>query len=259
MYCETLIEENKTYWTKRAPGYSEVVEQELISQQKDKWNAVLSREIQSHFSERRDRPLKVLDIGTGPGFFALLLAEQEYEVTAIDLIPEMLEEAKRHAGKNADSIRFIEMNAETLLFEDCCFDLVTSRNLTWNLPHPETAYREWTRVLKPGGLMINFDANWYRYLFDDSAKKAYETDRRRSAEEGIQDLNIGENFDVMEAIAGRIPLSRMIRPAWDLKILSDLGMSAEADPCVYETVWSDEEKVNFHSTPMFMITAVKPV
>ena len=59
--------------------------------------------------------------------------------------------------------------ADALDFEDGLFDVVVSRNVTWNLPEPERGYAEWARVLRPGGLIINFDANWYRYLIDDSA------------------------------------------------------------------------------------------
>ena len=82
---------------------------------------------------------------------------------------------------------------------------------------------------------------------------AYEEDRANSAREGIPDLNIGENFDVMEDIARRVPLSRVRRPAWDLQQFSSLGLSSEADEDIWQTVWSEEEKLNFASTPMFMI------
>ena len=50
----------------------------------------------------------------------------------------MLEEAKINAGELADRIRFTEMNAEELAFESGLFDVVISRNLTWNLLHPRS-------------------------------------------------------------------------------------------------------------------------
>ena len=151
----------------------------------------------------------------------------------------------------------MEMNAESLAFPDAAFDVVLSRNLTWNLPNPELAYAEWMRVLRPGGLLLNFDANWYGYLFNADAQAAYERDRRNTAQQGIKDENIGENFDVMENIARRIPLSNMSRPAWDLCVLSRLGLQVQADVQIWENVWSDEEKLNFSSTPLFMVSAEK--
>ncbi len=48
------------------------------------------------------------------------------------------------------SIDFQTGDAEHLPFEANTFDVVVSRNLVWTLPAPETAMREWHRVLKPG-------------------------------------------------------------------------------------------------------------
>ena len=151
---QTILSENKAYWTDRASGYSEVNQVELETDQRKKWSDCLHGEIVQHFPGIAAAQLRVLEIGTGPGFFAILLCELGYDVTAIDLTPAMLDEAKKNAGDMADSIRFMEMNAEALDFEDASFDVVISRNLTWNLPHPDAAYAEWARVLRPGGLLV---------------------------------------------------------------------------------------------------------
>ena len=113
-------------------------------------------------------------------------------------------------------------------------------------------------MLKPGGLLLNFDANWYRYLFDREARESYDADRRAAAAEGYDDQNIGERFDVMEDIARRVPLSKAVRPAWDREVLSALGMCVLTDTQAWERVWSAEEKVTFASTPMFLVHAVQP-
>ena len=257
MFRETMLSENRTYWTGRASGYSEVNRLELATEQRQKWRDCLRDEIARQFPDRAPESLRVLEVGTGPGFFAILLCELGCDVTAIDLTPAMLEEAKKNAGTLAGRIKFMEMNAEALDFADASFDVAVSRNLTWNLPHPDQAYAEWARVLKPGGLLLNFDANWYSYLFDEEAKAAYDRDRANSAEQGMGDQNVGENFDVMEDIARKMPLSNIRRPAWDLKTLRALGLRAEADETVWRRVWSEEEKVNFSSTPLFLVRGSK--
>jgi ubiquinone/menaquinone biosynthesis C-methylase UbiE len=257
---QTIISENKSYWTGRAAGYSEVNQLELATEQRQKWSDCLFTEILRQFPKRAPESLRVLEVGTGPGFFAILLCELGFDVTAIDLTPAMLQEAKNNAGELTDKIRWMEMNAEALDFADASFDVLVSRNLTWNLPHPDKAYAEWARVLKPGGLFLNFDANWYAYLFDEKAQAAYEQDRRNSAEQGVWDQNlegVGEHFDVMEDIARRVPLSNIRRPAWDLAELQHLGLHAEADEQIWQSVWSEEEKLNFSSTPMFLVRAEK--
>lgn len=253
---KTILNENRKYWTGRAEGYSAVNQEELRTSQREVWRGELKSHIERQFPNRDAASIRVLEIGTGPGFFAILLAELGYDVTAVDLTPAMLEEAKKNAGALAEKITFLEMNAEALDFADHSFDVILSRNLTWNLPHPEIAYGEWKRVLKPGGLLLNFDANWYHYLFDQKARESYEADRKATAEQGFKDENIGENFDVMEQIALKIPLSNTMRPAWDHAVLSELGMHVTTDTQAWDRVWSAEEKVNFASTPMFLVHAV---
>ena len=252
-----IISENRDYWTGRASSYSAINQSELQSGQRFKWREEILKRISRNFPGKPVSGIRVLEVGTGPGFFAIILAEEGFQVTAIDLTPAMQEEAKRNAGPLASSIDFLEMNAQALSFEDDSFDVVITRNLTWNLPDPETGYREWCRVLKPEGLLLNFDANWYRYLYDEDARKGYEKDRDNTAEQGLEDGNIGVNFDVMEDIARRIPLSSVLRPQWDRNILSTFGCSVRTDEDVWKNVWSEVEKVNYASTPLFLVEAVK--
>ena len=91
-------------------------------------------------------------------------------MTAVDYTPAMLEEAKRNAGAYRDSIHFLQMDAQKLTFADETFDVVISRNLTWTLPDPEKAYKEWFRVLRPGGVLLNFDANYAEHIRSESTQ-----------------------------------------------------------------------------------------
>lgn len=219
---------------------------------------ILDSELRNQFPGKVPQDIRILEPGTGPGFISIILAEAGYDVTAIDFTPDMLSEAKKNAGSLGGRIHFMEMNAESLDFQDKCFDAVISRNLTWNLPHPKAAYMEWTRVLKPGGLLLNFDANWYRYLVDEDARIAYTADRIHTLEKGLADRNIGDHFDVMENIAGSMPLTHILRPEWDIRVLSKLGFCTSADKHIWEQIWCEEEKNNFASTPMFLIRAAIP-
>lgn len=252
-----LSEANRIYWSQRSTSYSDVNKEELAGISRHNWSAVLHEEIYSHFPGRSPQSINVLDVGTGPGFFAILLTELGFHVTAVDMTPEMLDEARQNAGVLAEKIDFREMNAEDLCLPEDSYDVVVSRNLTWNLPHPEKAYSEWHRILRPGGLLLNFDSNWYRYLFDETAREKYEADRASSAELGLGDQNVGENFDVMEDIARSMPLSDIKRPEWDISILSRLGFNVTTDTDIWKKVWTIQEQSNFSSTPMFMVSAVK--
>lgn len=98
--------------------------------------------------------LKVLDMGTGTGFLALLLAEMGHDVTGADWSGNKLEKAKEKTKSSSTSIKFVREDAENLSFEAERFDAVVSRHLIWTLSNPASAFREWARVTKPGGRVL---------------------------------------------------------------------------------------------------------
>lgn len=255
---EAILLQNRAYWTRRACGYSQVNREELATSQRETWKRTLCAHLSSHFGRTALSGLRVLDAGTGPGFFAILLAEAGCRMTGIDLTRAMLAEARTNAGVLAGKIEFLEMNAQELAFESGSFDAVVTRNLTWNLPDPERAYREWVRVLRPGGLLLNFDANWYHYLFMEDARRGFLRDRANTSASGLDDMNLGEGFEQMEGIAREVPLSRIQRPQWDADVLRGLGIKVKTDEQIWKKVWSPQEKVNFSSTPLFLVHAAKP-
>ena len=255
---QELLQEIASYWGTRAEGYSEVNEKELAGSQREAWLHVLEEQ----FPEKKKEEMKILDIGTGPGFFPMILSEAGYTVTAVDYTEEMLEKAKENLGKytkyGLELVTLQRIDAQNLEFADETFDVVISRNLTWNLEKPEQAYQEWMRVLKPGGVLLNFDANWYGYLYDEEKKEAYEADRKKVEEQQLDDHYLCTDIDRMENIARQVPLSAMERPAWDTKVLESLGIcSIQTDSEIWKRVWSEEERLNYASTPMFLVRAEK--
>lgn len=249
-----LIDKIETYWTGRAEGYSEVNQGELATDQKQKW----TENLRKHLPKGEPKNIKILDVGTGPGFFAILLAGEGYQVTAVDYTEEMLKEARKNAGALAEQITWKQMDAQKLEFPDATFDAVVSRNLTWNLEKPEKAYEEWMRVLKPEGKMLNYDANWYHYLFDQEKRRAYEEDRKRVESLQMEDHYTCTDIDSMEEIAREVPLSRIARPQWDIETIKALGYKAPlVEKEVWKEVWSQEERANYHSTPMFLVVGEK--
>lgn len=243
----------KGYWTDRAEGYSKVNQEELATEQRSKWKKVLKEHLAIGTSK-----LKVLDIGTGPGFFAILLAEMGCEVTGIDCTEAMLEEARTNALNAQVKVEWKVMDAEALEFEKEQFDCIITRNLTWVLPHPDKAYTEWLRVLKPGGILLNFDANWYHFLVDEKDREGYEQDRRLTSKLQVEDYYEGTDIEEMEAIARKVPLTKEIRPRWDEKVLKKQNVAhIIVDENIWQKVWSETEKINSASSPMFMIKVRK--
>ena len=132
-----LLEKIEKYWSTRTEGYSEVNHKELEGMQKEAWLDVLEAE----FPKMPKEEIKILDIGTGPGFFPMILAEAGYRVTAVDYTREMLHKAMENAGSLCERIDFYRMDAQNLGFEDNNFYVVISRNMTCNLVKPWQSYR----------------------------------------------------------------------------------------------------------------------
>ena len=95
-------------------------------------------------------PGRALDVGTGTGAAAFIIAERwpEAEVVGVDLAAGMLAEARRKTSPElARLVRFEQADAERLPFADASFDLVTLSNM---IPF----FDELARVLAPGGAIV---------------------------------------------------------------------------------------------------------
>ncbi len=253
--AETLTGENLRYWNRRAPSYTDVIRKNLEGEWEARWADML---ISRFPRQEGDQPLRVLDIGTGPGFYAIILAARGYRVTAVDFSENMLDEARRNAGALSARIDFRQMDAHCLDFPDGSFDAVVTRNLTWNLTDPLRAYREWLRVLRPGGAALIFDANWYAYLVDEEKQRAWDRDRENVRLAAVEDHDAYDESRRMEEISRKLPMTARLRPQWDVDALRALGCAhVTADETVSERVWSREEQLNYGSTPGFLIHAVK--
>ncbi len=103
----------------------------------------------------------VLDIGTGTGYLALIAAGLGHRVTGIDLAPTMLAEAQASATRRGLQVVFAEGDAVAPPFAAESFDAITNRHFLWTLREPEVAFRNWLRLLRPGGRVVAIDGFWF--------------------------------------------------------------------------------------------------
>lgn len=246
------------YWTNRARGYSEYNQQEMADARRTMWRDKLLCLLDGKFPEKNPQEIQILDVGTGPGFFAILLTEAGYKVTAVDYTEEMLKEAQQNAGPLAESIVWKRGDAQDLDVESDSFDVIVTRNVTWNLPNPAKAYQEWQRVLKKGGVLYNFDADWYGHLFDEEKRESYEKDRQHTEDENVEDYYKGTDIEKMEEIARQVPLSQLKRPEWDMEAMKNAGFqNIVCDQQVWKEVWTEEEILNNSTSPIFLLEGHK--
>lgn len=232
------------YWTARSHDFGTVRKNELGSAMGRRWQ----EELQSHLPNGSG--LHILDIGTGTGFFTILMARLGHRVTGIDLTPAMLAEAHTLADALELNVSFQEMDAQQLKFPSERFDVVLSRNLTWTLPEPVKAYQEWYRVLKKGGILMNFDADYAANVRSASTQNCAVAPNSPYGHVGMTAQLQQENDAITLAMDIGQP-----RPQWDERVLKSLGIrSCQTDLTVGKRILGEADLVN---APMFGVYAVK--
>ena len=92
-----------------------------------------------------------LGVGTGKNFPSY---RREWQVTAIDLSPRMLEWAERRARRDGVEVALPLGDAQALPFPDASFDTVVATFVFCSVPEPIQGLREAFRVLIPGGQLL---------------------------------------------------------------------------------------------------------
>lgn len=229
------------YWSKRSDSFQAQRRAELHSSMADRWLL----EIQKYLPQRK---LKILDVGCGSGFFTILLGKQGHEVLGTDLTPDMIEKSRELAKEEGVDCKFEIMDAENLDFPDETFDVVISRNLTWTLPDAGHAYEEWCRVLKKGGILLNFDANYGSSNFADTSHLPENHTHNQVGMDMMQEC---------EEIKKQLPISSYIRPAWDVETLGNLGiLELSLDLGVGKRIYIEKDEF-YNPVPIFTLCGKK--
>ncbi|QKJ61579.1 bifunctional demethylmenaquinone methyltransferase/2-methoxy-6-polyprenyl-1,4-benzoquinol methylase UbiE [Flavobacterium sp. M31R6] len=102
-------------------------------------------------------PENVLDIATGTGDLAILMAQTKAKkIIGLDISAGMLEigKSKIEERKLSQTIEMVLGDSENMPFEDHFFDAITVAFGVRNFEHLEKGLAEILRVLKPGGIFV---------------------------------------------------------------------------------------------------------
>lgn len=251
------IDSIKSYelnWNEIAYNYNIRIQKEYNSEKNKLWKI----EIERHCMDIEKKIVNVLDVGTGPGYFPMLLDEAKYHITAIDKFEDMLNIARKN-NINRKNVNFIRMSAEELEFEDNLFDLVIVRNMSYTLSEPEKAFKEWYRVLAMGGRLLIYDANWWYYLFCEEERKKMDAYLKKYHSMTGKEHSTYEKECRMEwdSIITR-PLSKVKRPEWDYKFFKRIGVDRIIiEENVGDLVNTKEEQYKSLPTPLFLVKIIK--
>ena len=140
------------------------------------------------------KPAHALDLGTGGGHVAYLMARHAEAVTACDLSSEMLGAVAATARKKGlANIRTAQGAAERLPFDTGTFDFLTTRYSAHHWRDFGAGLREARRVLKTGAPAVFMDAYAPGQALFDTHLQAIEL---------LRDTSHTRNYSVAEWIAG---------------------------------------------------------
>ena len=239
------------HWDGRAKAYDENVRQVIYSsRERHVWQDI--------FSEALGRsPLRILDVGTGPGIVSNLLSELGHEVTGIDASEGMLKTARSNSLALHNSMHLLQGDGERLPFASGSFDAVVNRYVLWTLPQPEKALAEWQRVLMPGGRLVIVDGTW----FDQKSLTAWRQLWRRLSPLLIMltEKRVPCYRELDRDIKENLWSCNVRRPDVDIQMLLNLGfedvrVSYDLDRRLLFTL---NYLKHGHSGRQFLITAIK--
>ncbi|KXK61160.1 hypothetical protein AWW66_15040 [Micromonospora rosaria] len=160
----TAQERINAYWTGRAPDYDEYQQRpDRLAADQEAWSRIWAEALPP-------APADVLDVGTGTGQVAMVLAGLGHRVTGIDLAEGMLDRARQHAATLANPPVIQLGDAVAPDFPAGSFDAVTSRYLMWTLREPEVAVANWARLVRPGGVVAVVDSTWFPGGLDNASE-----------------------------------------------------------------------------------------
>lgn len=159
------MSENITPYKNSTLGKKEQVTKmfDTISGNYDNLNRVISFGIDTKWRKKvlqivsKSNPKTILDIATGTGDLAILMAQTKAEkIIGLDISAGMLEVGKKKisARNLSDTIELILGDSENLPFEDNYFDAITVAFGVRNFENLEKGLAEILRVLKPNGVFV---------------------------------------------------------------------------------------------------------
>jgi SAM-dependent methyltransferase len=169
---EAMPEASRALWTTLSSGLDDQLlasdarrADAIVKRRSGAWAETVAGEMERHYSPGRtweatargllglSRHGDVLDVGSGDGTLAALLAPLSRSITLLDASARMVEAARRRL-EGLENVRIEHGDAEALPFGDASFDAILLLNVLASVVRPEHAIAECARVLRPGGRVV---------------------------------------------------------------------------------------------------------
>lgn len=123
------------------------------------------------------KPCPVLEIGCGTGTNALWLAQQHFEVTAVDVSSIAIEQAREKSSEQGAEIQFMSMNILEGMNEESAFDFIFDRGCF----HSFASRQKQVLFVAQAARMLREDGLWFSMMGNDDAPPREMGPPRRTA------------------------------------------------------------------------------
>ena len=175
-HLDALVRFNLTASPEKQLQHIETHERDYFEQIAPTWDAYVASAYEVELQERLTmllpwhQDMTVLDVGTGTGYLAGMMAPLVGEVIGVDCAPAMLTRAgEKMAQAGYRHVSFQEGMAEHLPFTTGSVDVAMCHMLLHHVVSPRTVLAELRRVVRPGGYVMIIDAHTHAHHWTPEA------------------------------------------------------------------------------------------
>lgn len=108
----------------------------------------------------------ILEVGCGTGGLLVAAARSGRSIVGVDIASRWLVVARRRLADQDLQVPLVVAGTENLPWSDDSFEVVIADSLLEHLDDPSNAFREWSRVLRPGGSLLVWSPNRFSLTTD---------------------------------------------------------------------------------------------
>ena len=175
-HLDALVRVNLTASPEKQLQHIETHERDYFEQIAPTWDDYVASAYEVELQERLTRLLPwqqemtVLDVGTGTGYLAGMMAPLVGEVIGVDCAPAMLTRAgEKMVQAGYQHVSFREGMAERLPLATGSVDVAMCHMLLHHVVSPRTVLAELRRVVRPGGYVVIIDAHTHTHHWTPQA------------------------------------------------------------------------------------------